>query len=224
MDSRTLGRPSLAEDGHRGPHDAGRSTDALPPDLHRCLHVAGRRAVVARVVGEPDLHADLRLRGPGPRGLVHCLAGLGVVARRQPVLLQRRQRSARRQSLVEHIGDPDRVGAQPRHPSVGTRGRQQRGVDPRSGAQRLGMLAGATPRGRLEGGRHPRGTGVRLLARHRHLDHVRTCVGLACWSFRPCSSPISTRSSFARRDPHCTTGWCSSLWSSCSSGSRPRCW
>ena len=153
------------------------------------------------MVRASDVRAHLRLRRPRPGGLVHGLAGLGRLARRQPVLLARVNVPYGANLLSNTSGTLIGLVLSPVTRIWGPVAATNVALTLAPGAERLGMLGGATPRGQLEGSRHSCGTGVRLLARHRHLDHVRPCVGLALGRSTRCSSPISTRCSPARSDP-----------------------
>ena len=161
----------------RQPRSPGGACRRLPRGRHRLLRRAGRRAVVARLVGAPVVDAHVRLRRPGAAGLVHGLARLGHGAPAQPVLLRRGQRARRRQPAVEHLGDAGGRRARPGDVALRAGRVHQRRAHPRSRPQRVGLLRRHPPACDVEARRHPGRAGVRLLVGHRHVAGLRPRVG-----------------------------------------------
>ena len=170
---RRAGRRAPAPQSRR----AGGPRRRLPCPGHRALRAAGGRPVVARVERASRLHAYLRVRRPGPGGVVHGLARLGHRPPAQPVLLGRGQRPRRRQPAVEHVGDPGRRGPGAGHLGLRSDRLHQRRPHAGAGAERVGLLRRHPPPRHLEGGRRRGGAGLRLLGRLGGLARVRPRVG-----------------------------------------------
>ena len=178
--------PQTGATARSGPRRPARSSRAgaeggadrrFPPPGPCLFHRSRRAPVVARLVRPPFFVADLWVRRSGAGGLVHGLAGLGHHPRAQRVLLGSRQCPARRQPALEHLGTARRRRAGSRHLALRSRRRHQRRADARTGSQRVGLFCGDSPSRQVEGGRHPRGAGVRLFVSHRHVDRLRPRVG-----------------------------------------------